>query len=157
MSDATTTTWVQRGPVKKLLTAVCAVLVACTIAALGSAPAEATDNRCTANQVGVLCGIFYNTSGVSIRIGTNFSGTTNVGTVTGVTATLDSYKNSNIFKDSSGRFYDWDAVYVGPKSCLAMKVGAGLGTPTSYRNTGTTGVWYKVNNLGANVTMLRPC
>lgn len=136
-----------------------AVLLSFTATALGAAPANASDTRCTANQVGINCGIIYNTSSVSIRIGTNFSPTisSGVGTVTGVTATLSAYKNSNIFKDSSGRFYDWDAVYVGPKSCLFIKVGAGLGNSTSYRNTSSAGVWFKVNNLGGNVTGLRAC
>lgn len=159
MTHATTTKQVRRTPRKKMVAATLAVLLSFAAVGLGAAPANASDTRCAANQVGINCGIIYNTSSVNIRIGTNFSPTisSGVGTVTGVTATLNAYRNSNVFKDSSGRFYDWDAVYVGPKSCLFIKVGPGLGSSTSYRNTGTAGVWFKVNNLGGNVTGLRAC
>ncbi|MFN3948469.1 hypothetical protein [Microbacterium sp.] len=74
-----------------------------------------------------------------------------------MTATLGGTQNSNVFKDSSGRYYDWDAVYIPPKSCLFMKVGPGFGSDVGYNNTRTYGVWYKVNNLGAQVRGLRSC
>lgn len=134
-----------------------AAALSCVIGFANAAPAEAGDARCATASID--CGVIYNTSDVNIRIATNFSPTysANVGTVSGVTATLGSQQNSNRFKDSSGRFYDWDAVYVPPKSCISLKVGPGLGTDDHYRNTRNHGVWYKVNNLGANVRGLRSC
>ena len=142
----------------RLVATVVALIVAASVGVLGAAPAEATDARCTQSNA-IDCGVIYNTSGVDVRIATNFHPTysADVGTISGVTATLPGNRNSNIFKDSNGRFYDWDAVYVPPKSCLYMKVGPGLGTTLDYRNTRTYGVWYKVNNLGANVRALRSC
>ena len=144
---------------KRIIATGFGVVAACTPAGLVSAPARAADARCQAYQVGVDCGSIYNTSGVSIRIATNFSATysADVGTASGVTATLYAGQNSNIFKDSSGRFYDWDAVYVGSRSCLSMNVGPGMSSPVYYNNTRTFGVWYKVNNFGANVRNLRAC
>ncbi|MFZ8756281.1 hypothetical protein ACO03V_02545 [Microbacterium sp. HMH0099] len=134
-----------------------AALLAFTAGFANATPAEAGDARCATASID--CGVIYNTSDVNIRIATNFSPTysDNVGTVSGVTATLGSQQNSNRFKDSSGRFYDWDAVYVPPKSCIFTKVGPGLGTHDYYRNPRDYGVWYKVNNLGANVRGLRSC
>ncbi|MDU0367908.1 hypothetical protein RWH45_11855 [Microbacterium sp. KSW4-17] len=150
---------IQRRSRTKLVGAVLGVLLASIAVVLGSVPANATDARCTSDQLQIDCGVIYNTSGVNIRIATNFSPTYSsyVGTVSGVTATLGGNQNSNIFKDSSGRFYDWDAVYVPPTSCLTMNVGPGFGGTVDFRNTRSDGVWYKVNNLGANVRGLRSC
>lgn len=148
-----------RRSANKLVAAVCAAVIGIAAGVLGAAPANATDSRCTIAEVGVNCGMIFNTSNYSIRIATNFSPTysSTVGTASGATATLYSGQNSNILKDSSGRYYDWDAVYVGAKSCLSMNVGAGMGDPVYYNNTRTFGVWYKVNNFGANVRNLKPC
>ncbi|MBD8477012.1 hypothetical protein [Microbacterium sp. CFBP 8794] len=98
-------------------------------------------------------------SGNDVRIATNFHPTYSdvVGTTSGVTATLPGNRVSDISKDSNGRFYDWDAVYVPPRSCLYMKVGPGFGGTVDYRNTRSYGVWYKINNVGANIRALRSC
>jgi hypothetical protein len=143
----------------QLIVAASSTVLVGTMALLGAAPAKATDFRCTQSQLQINCGVIYNTSGASIRIATNFSPTygSDVGTVSGFTATLGGTQNSNSFKDGSGRFYDWDAVYVPPRHCLTMNVGPGLASTVQYRNTRTTGVWYKVNNVGANVRGLRSC
>ena len=120
----------------RVMAAVIALTLACAVGVLGSAPANATDARCTASNR-IDCGTIYNTSGYDVRIATNFHPTYSdvVGTTSGVTATLPGNRASDIFKDSNGRFYDWDAVYVPPRSCLYMKVGPGFGGTVDYRNT----------------------
>ncbi|WP_153003332.1 hypothetical protein [Microbacterium testaceum] len=142
----------------RVMAAIVTLTLAVSAGVIGATPADASDARCTTNNR-IDCGMVYNTSGSAVRIATNFSPTYGdvVGTVSGVTATLPGNRSSDIFKDSNGRLYDWDAVYVPPKSCLYMMAGPGFGSTVDYRNTRSHGVWYKINNLGANVRALRSC
>lgn len=142
----------------RVMGAAIVLTLAASVGLLGAAPANATDARCTTSNR-IDCGTVYNTSGSAVRIATNFHPTYSevVGTISGVTATLPGNRVSDIFKDSNGRLYDWDAVYVPPKACLYMRVGPGLASTVDYRNTRSFGVWYKINNLGASIRALRSC
>lgn len=120
----------------------CAVLgLATSLLVASTAPAQAAG--CTA---GVLCGWVYNTnsSTTSIRVGTDWNGTT----VTGSTA----YVSRGAFSD---RFTDYDAFYVPAGYCARAYRPAGKGAVQlgTTNRIGMTGKWVKVDNLGAYVVL----
>ncbi|TQJ30831.1 hypothetical protein [Microbacterium sp. SLBN-146] len=122
------------------------------------APAYAGDARCTTNTKTDACGsIWANMASSSFLIRTNFSpspGQTVLGTASGVQQSIKNGTSSNQFKDSSGRYYDWDAVFVPYGKCIAIFGGASGSVQSKYYNSKySSGVWYKIDNFGASITL----